>query len=116
MAWLPNDFDSDEYEQGLRDSPDRLLKKTSGEHLEFEAVAAAILAEGRRGITAHSELRDYHSASQLAMRESREVHPQQGYPEKYIYQGIYHRAYNPLSRGTHSSNAIPSLDSDEDHH
>lgn len=116
MAWLPNDWDSDEYEAELRASPDRLLKKTSGEHLEMEDLAAKILAKGRRGITAHSELRDYLSDSQMAMRQSREVHTSLGYPERHIYQGLYKRVFNPNSRGTHSSNAIPSLDTDEGHY
>jgi hypothetical protein len=113
MVWLPKDWDAEEYEADLRASGEKLARRSSGEDLELEAVADAILAKSRRGITKHSELRDYLSKSQLDMRYSREVYPESGHPEEGIISGIYKRAYNPLSRGSKSSSAAPSF-GDED--
>ncbi len=108
MAWLPNDFDHDAEEENFKNDPNRLARKSYGEDLELEAVADHILARGRRGTTKHSELRDYLSKSQIDLRKSREVYPSQGFPETHLYSGIYRRAYNPNSRGQHSSNSAPS--------
>jgi len=115
MSWLPKDFDNDEEEQLLRDSPDRLSRQGSGDDIELESIADSILAKGRRGTTKHSELRDYLSRSQLDLRRSREVYPEQGYPEENIYSGLYKRAYNPTSRGEHSSNSTPGFEEEEHH-
>lgn len=114
MAWLPNSFDPEEKEEEFRNSDERLARKSYGEDLEMEAVADAILAKGRRGTTRHSELRDYLSKSQLDLRRSREVYPASGHPEDHLFSGLYKRTYNPLSRGTHSSNSIPSFEEHEE--
>lgn len=109
-GWLPSGWDADAYEDELREEGQSFVNKTSGEDIYLESVADNILARGRRGTTKHSELRDYLSKSQLALRQSREVYPSQGFPEENIYKGLYRRAYNPTSRGTHSSNSVPGFD------
>ncbi len=116
MSWLPNDFDAEAAEEEFRESGGRLARKTSGEDLQIEAVADAILARGRRGVTKHHLLRDYLSKSQMDLRLSREVFPTQGFPEESLYSGLYRRAYNPNSRGQHSSNSAPSFEEDQDFH
>lgn len=115
-TWLPSDFDAEEEEEKFRNNPNRLSRKTSGEDIYAEAVANAILARGRRGTTKHSELRDYLSPSQMALRLSREVYPASGHPEDNLFRGLYRRVYNPNSRGSHSSNSVPTFDEGESEH
>lgn len=99
----------------LRVDPDVLCRTRSGSDWEIEMLADQILADGRRGVMKHSELRDYLSPSQLDLRRSREIMPTQGYPEAHIFSGLYRRAYNPDSRGTRTSNAVPTFSESSEH-
>lgn len=94
----------------LRSDGQKFCNSRSGVDWQKEGLADWMLAESRKGITKHSELRHVLSLSQLELRRSREVYPAQGFPEKNIYSGLYRRAYNPQTRGTHSSKATPNLD------
>ena len=73
----------------------------------LEEQANAILREGRRGITALSQKKDYLTEEQLALRLQREVFNSNGVPDAHIMSGLYRRAYNPLAgnrpRGLRSS-------------
>lgn len=61
----------------------------------LEEKANAILREGRRGITALSQKKDYLTEEQLALRQGREVYNCNGVPDAHIMSGLYRRAYNP---------------------
>jgi hypothetical protein len=100
----------DERVEGLRNDGKRLTRTKSGDDWELEELAAHLLAKSRKGVTSHSDLRDFLTQSQLDLRRSREVMPTQGFPEAHLFSGLYRRAYNPLTRGPHSSNATPNLD------
>lgn len=67
----------------------------SGVNQELEEQANAILREGRRGVTALSEKKDYLTAEQLHLRQSREILNSNGFPDPAICQGLYRRSYNP---------------------
>lgn len=69
----------------------------SGVNSELEEQANAILREGRRGITALSEKKDYLTEEQLNLRQAREVLNSNGFPDPSIRQGLYRRAYSPLA-------------------
>lgn len=108
--------DNEKRIEELHKSPDRLCKTRSGVSWEIEMLADQILADGRRGVVKHSELRDYLSPSQLDLRRSREIMPTQGFPEAHLFAGLYRRVYNPNSRGRHTSNAVPTFsETDVDH-
>lgn len=94
--------------RAMREKDQKLCNVISGTDWEKEAMADFILAKGRRGVVKHSELRDYLSVSQYNLRLSREVYTKKGSPDKSIMQGIYRRAYNPHTRGPHTSKATPS--------
>lgn len=96
----------------LREEDGHLCNIMSGMDWSLEMLADQILADGRRGVVKHSELRDYLSASQLDLRRSREVYPTSGSPERHLFSGLYGRAYNPLTRGERSSKATPNLEGD----
>lgn len=66
-----------------------------GINSDLEEQANAILREGRRGITALSEKKDYLTEEQLNLRQSREVLNSNGFPDPSIRQGHYRRAFNP---------------------
>ena len=66
----------------------------SGVKGDLEEMANAILREGRRGITALSEKKDYLTEEQMALRQQREVLNGNGHPDPSIKQGLYRRAYN----------------------
>lgn len=66
----------------------------SGVKSDLEEVANAILREGRKGVTALSEKKDYLTDEQLALRQAREVLNNNGFPDPSIKQGLYRRAYN----------------------
>lgn len=66
----------------------------SGVKSDLEERANAILREGRRGVTALSEKKDYLTEEQLALRQAREVLNGNGYPDPSIKQGLYRRVYN----------------------
>ena len=66
----------------------------SGVKSDLEERANAILREGRRGVTALSEKKDYLTDEQLALRQAREVLNTNGHPDPSIKQGFYKRAYN----------------------
>ena len=66
----------------------------SGVKADLEERANAILREGRRGVTALSEKKDYLTDEQMALRQAREVSNTNGFPEPSICQGLYRRAYN----------------------
>ena len=66
----------------------------SGVKSDLEEKANAILREGRRGITALSEKKDYLTDEQMALRQAREVLNGNGYPDPSIKQGLYRRAYS----------------------
>ena len=67
----------------------------TGINSELEEQANAILREGRRGITALSEKKDYLTEEQLNLRQAREVLNCNGTPDPSIRQGLYRRAYSP---------------------
>lgn len=69
----------------------------SGINADLEEQANAILREGRRGITALSEKKDYLTEEQLNLRQAREVLNSNGVPDPSIRQGLYRRAYSPLA-------------------
>ena len=69
----------------------------TGTNSELEEQANAILREGRKGVTALSEKKDYLTEEQLNLRQSREVLNSNGFPDPSIRQGLYRRAYNPLA-------------------
>lgn len=69
----------------------------SGINNELEEQANAILREGRRGVTALSEKKDYLTEEQLNLRQSREVLNSNGVPDPSIMRGLYRRAYNPTA-------------------
>jgi hypothetical protein len=69
----------------------------SGINNDLEEQANAILREGRRGITALSEKKDYLTEEQLSLRQAREVLNSNGVPDPSIRQGLYRRAYNPTA-------------------
>ena len=69
----------------------------SGVVTDLEKVANAWLREGRRGVTALSEKKDYLTDEQMALRQQREVLNANGFPDPSIRQGIYRRAYNAHS-------------------
>lgn len=69
----------------------------SGVNSELEEQANAILREGRRGITALSEKKDYLTEEQLSLRQAREVLNSNGVPDSSIRQGLYRRVYSPLA-------------------
>lgn len=69
----------------------------SGINSELEEQANAILRDGRRGITALSEKKDYLTEEQLNLRQAREVLNSNGFPDPSIRQGLYRRVYSPLA-------------------
>lgn len=69
----------------------------TGTNSALEEQANAILREGRKGVTALSEKKDYLTEEQLSLRQSREVLNSNGFPDPSIRQGLYRRAYNPLA-------------------
>lgn len=69
----------------------------SGINNKLEEQANAILREGRRGITALSEKKDYLTEEQLSLRQAREVLNSNGVPDPAIRRGLYRRAYNPAA-------------------
>lgn len=62
---------------------------------ELEEQADKLLAESRRGITKHSQMKDFLSPSQLERREAREIGNRNGFPESYLFHGMAKRAYVP---------------------
>ena len=69
----------------------------TGVNPELEEQANAILREGRRGVTALSEKKDYLTEEQMNLRHAREVLNSNGVPDPSIRQGLYRRAYNPAA-------------------
>lgn len=69
----------------------------SGINAELEEQANAILREGRRGVTALSEKKDYLTEEQLNLRQAREVLNSNGFPDPSIRQGLYRRVYSPMA-------------------
>lgn len=70
---------------------------SNGVNFALEEQANAILREGRRGVTALSEKKDYLTEEQLNLRLQREVFNVNGVPDAHIMSGLYRRAYNPLA-------------------
>lgn len=60
----------------------------SGVKSDLEEAANAILREGRRGVTALSEKKDYLTDEQMALRQAREVLNGNGFPDPSIKQGL----------------------------
>ncbi len=106
---IPSRQEQQETIRELQDSPEKLCRVISGSDLGLEDLSDTILAEGRKGVVKHSELRDYLTHDQLKRRRDREAYPKQGFPEKHFYQGIYSRPYNETSRGTTSSKMSPDM-------
>lgn len=79
------------------DLEDRVLLGAlySGVKSDLEEQANAILREGRRGVTALSEKKDYLTDEQMALRQAREVLNGNGFPDPSIKQGLYRRSYSP---------------------
>lgn len=74
-----------------------LLNDICGVNTSLEEKANAILREGRRGVTALSEKKDYLTEEQMALRQAREVPNANGFPDPSICQGLYRRSYNALA-------------------
>lgn len=72
-----------------------LLVKTSGIDFGLEAQADEILRQGRKGITALSEKKDYFTEEQMKLRQDREVLNSNGVPDPHICSGLYKRDFNP---------------------
>lgn len=68
-----------------------------GINYDLEEQANAILRDGRKGITALSEKKDYLTDEQLSLRQAREVLNSNGVPDPSIRKGLYRRSYNPLA-------------------
>ena len=68
-----------------------------GINSDLEEQANAILRDGRKGVTALSEKKDYLTEEQLNLRQSREVLNSNGFPDPSIRQGLYRRCYSPLA-------------------
>jgi len=100
--------------QALADSGRSFVRTKSGDDWEMEILTDFMLVQSRKGVTSHSELRDFLSISQLDLRRSREVVPTSGFPEAHLFSGLYRRAYNPNSRGSRTSSAPPNLDGEHD--
>lgn len=78
------------------DLEDRVLLDDlyNGVKADLEEKANAILRDGRRGVTALSEKKDYLTDEQMALRQAREVLNGNGFPDPSIKQGLYRRVYN----------------------
>lgn len=72
------------------------MRLRSGVDYIVEEEADRLLAEGRRGITALSEKRDYLTADQLRLRASREIANSTGVCDESLVSGIFRRCYNPM--------------------
>ena len=68
----------------------------SGVKSDYEERANAILQEGRKGVTALSEKKDYFTEEQMNLRRDREVLNANGRPDPSIKQGLYRRVYSPM--------------------
>ncbi len=66
----------------------------TGVKSDLEEAANASLREGRKGVTALSEKKDYLTDEQMALRQAREVLNTNGFPDPSICQGLYRRAYS----------------------
>jgi hypothetical protein len=69
----------------------------TGVNSSLEEQANAILREGRQGVTALSEKKDYLTEEQLSLRQAREVLNSNGFPDPSIRSGLYRRVYSPLA-------------------
>lgn len=69
----------------------------TGVNSDLEEQANAILRDGRRGVTALSEKKDYLTEEQLNLRQAREVLNSNGFPDPSIRSGLYRRVYSPLA-------------------
>lgn len=69
----------------------------TGVNSGLEEQANAILRDGRRGVTALSEKKDYLTEEQLNLRQAREVLNSNGFPDPSIRSGLYRRVYSPLA-------------------
>jgi len=69
----------------------------TGVNSNLEEQANAILREGRQGVTALSEKKDYLTEEQLSLRQAREVLNSNGFPDPSIRSGLYRRVYSPLA-------------------
>lgn len=93
---LLSEFDLGEGDQPLRDDRTILDSLYCGVKLDLEEAANAILREGRKGVTALSEKKDYLTDEQMALRQAREVLNTNGFPDPSIKQGLYRRTYSPM--------------------
>lgn len=75
----------------------RPLPLKTGTHYSLEEQADRLLAQGREGVTALSDKRDYLTSDQLALRASKEILNSQGFPDAALVSGLFRRAYNPLT-------------------
>lgn len=86
---------TDQLDTELEDDRALLDDLYSGVKSDLEEKANAILRDGRRGITALSEKKDYLTDEQMALRQAREVLNSNGFPDPSIKQGLYRRSYSP---------------------
>lgn len=72
-----------------------LLPTRADKLLELEEAADEFLAADRRdrGVTKHSDMRDYLSFGQLRTRLKREIYTSVGYPDASLVSGIFVRTY-----------------------
>lgn len=92
MSLLSDDLDFGD----SADAPTILRALYSGVNLDLEEKANAILREGRKGVTALSEKKDYLTNEQMKLRQDREVLNGNGFPDPSIHQGLYRRSYSPM--------------------
>lgn len=77
--------------------PPSRMRLKNGEDRFMEEQAAALLAEGRAGVTALSEKRDYLTKDQWQNRLNHEVFNQNGFCDESLMSGMFRRAHNELS-------------------
>lgn len=85
-------YDEDDDEQEARPPS---LSIFNGTDWELEEEADRLLNESRRGVTKHSEKKDFFSPGQMQWRKSREVYVTSGIPDESLFLGLARRAYAP---------------------
>jgi len=84
------------WEMQYLDGAKRLPLKT-GEDYSLEEQAALLLAQGRQGVTALADKRDYLTKDQLQLRAQREILNNNGVSDESLFSGLFRRAFNPLA-------------------
>lgn len=77
--------------------PPATLRLRSGEAYDIEEAADLLLAQGRKGVTALRDKRDYLTTDQLKNRAQKEVLNHTGICDESLMSGLFRRSYNPLA-------------------